>query len=87
MEKISGKILSLAYYANKKELKKLCNDLRLRKYFLDDWFEKFLARYGERLNYEKLDTPHWKDYNANMKEYHEIEQYLKQVNYYVSKFS
>lgn len=87
MEKISGKIGKLAFYGDVKELKKLYYDLRLKKCFLDDFFDDFLNRYGEKLHYNKTDTAKWKVYNKNIEEYHQVEQYLKQLNYYLKKFN
>jgi hypothetical protein len=66
----------------------LINDkqtLQIEKMNLDRFFSLYLDKFGSKMDPEKPNTKIWALYKTKLKEYDEVSQKIKHLEYWISK--
>ena len=61
------------------------NDLVVKKMKLDKFFSMFLEKFERKMDPDNTDTPVWKLYKTKLKEYGNINQEIKNTQYWLTK--
>jgi len=61
------------------------NEMIMEKMALDKFFSMFLAKFGNKMDPNKTDTPIWKLYNAKSNEYHKLNASIRATEYALNK--
>lgn len=59
--------------------------LQLEKMKLDRFFSMYLDKFGSKMDHEKPNTKIWALYKAKLKEYEEVSQQIKRLDYWIAK--
>ncbi len=59
--------------------------LQLEKMKLDRFFSMYLDKFGSKMDHEKPNTKIWALYKAKLKEYEDISQQIKRLDYWIAK--
>lgn len=57
--------------------------LRIEKMKLDRFFSMYLDKFGDKMDSDKPNTTIWSLYKAKMKEYGEISQEIRRLDYWI----
>ncbi len=60
-------------------------NLQLEKMKLDRFFSMYLDKFGSKMDHEKPNTKIWALYKTKLKEYEEVSQQIKRLDYWISK--
>jgi hypothetical protein len=61
------------------------NNLSVEKMKMDKFFTMFLDKFGDKMDAEKPDTKVWQLYKSKLKEYDQLGQKIKHINYWIAK--
>ncbi len=70
---------------SKSELMVEKQNLQLEKMKLDRFFSMYLDKFGSKMDHEKPNTKIWALYKTKLKEYEEVSQQIKRLDYWISK--
>lgn len=59
--------------------------LQIEKMKLDRFFSMYLDKFGSKMDHEKPNTKIWALYKSKLKEYEDISQQIKRLDYWIAK--
>jgi hypothetical protein len=73
------------YTMSKSEMIDERTSLYGQKMKLDRFFTLYLDKFGGKMDPDKPDTPIWKLYKTKLKEYGQLNQKIKHIEYWIAK--
>ena len=61
------------------------HDLQMEKMKLDRFFSMYLDKFGAKMDHEKPNTKIWALYKTKLKEYEDVSQQIKRLDYWIAK--
>lgn len=73
------------YTMSKSEMLNERASLYVQKMKLDRFFTLYLDKFGSKMDADKPDTKIWKLYKTKLKEYDQLGQKIKHIEYWIAK--